>query len=121
LTHINFCDIIKNKKEFCMSKRNVKKEKLFGLVAEYIRSMSEKQLVDFAQDKENGTTLCYVRYLNRRTGVYTGRFGVSVCDKNDRWNPLVGKYVALKRAVGAKIPRTIMEGIIHEEKVEASA
>jgi hypothetical protein len=93
--------------------RNLEKEKAFKMIAEYVRAMAETNYVDYDQDLNSGITLCYVSKLNRRTGIRSGYFGVSKCNPEDKWNALLGKYLALKRAVGGKIPKSIYENAVH--------
>lgn len=41
--------------------------------------------------------VCFVR-------MYDGRFGFSRCSKNDKFDPVIGRAIAICRAMGEKIP-----------------
>ena len=43
----------------------------------------------------------------------TIKYGLARCMEGDRWNPLLGKYLALKRAKGTAIPARILAAIGH--------
>ena len=95
------------------SKRNPDYEKAMTEVAKYVNgSFEDNDGVEFCVDHRAKVVVC------RRIGTIHSddpaidgakapMYGISKCCPSDRFNPLLGKYIALKRARNRPIPDSI--------------
>lgn len=98
-------------------KRKPDYEKAMAEVAKYVNaSFSGKDNVEFCVDHKSKVVVC------RRMGIihsddpamdgaFAPMYGISKCCPSDRFNPLLGKYIALKRARNRPIPQFVRQVI----------
>ena len=109
------------------AKRNIEMEIAYAKMAEYVAENEDSEDVDveFCIDQKAQVVVARVEYLPdidedtppsevlRLLSRETVKYGLARCAAGDRWNPLLGKYLALKRAKGTKIPASILAAIGH--------
>ena len=105
------------------AKRNREMEAAFEKMAAYVAENVNSDVLDveFCVDEKARVVVCRVEYPAAECDdcncgcVELGdvKYGISRCAEGDRWNPLLGQYLALKRAKGTKIPESIMTAIGH--------
>lgn len=103
------------RKMYKEGKRNVKMELAFAKMAKYVSEQenSDELFVEVHVDEKAQVVVARVEYPPKSIDEEDGdvKWGISRCNKGDTWNPLLGKYLALKRAKGTKIPVRITEAL----------
>lgn len=107
------------------AKRNYEMEHAFEQMAIYVHNNENDPALDveFYVDEKARVIVARVEYLiddDATPGEAlahlcrdTIKYGLARCMEGDRWNPLLGRYLALKRAKGTAIPARILAAIGH--------
>ena len=97
-----------NAEEPRVRSRRPEMEKAFAMMKKYVMGADLRpgETVEFYQEQDMGITVCRV-YSPGDIPSY----GVSKIREGEGWNPLIGKYIAMKKARRGRIPKTILDGL----------
>ena len=98
-----------------MSERNLPKERALEAMSKYrkeaLANSGENEVVRTYTDVENRISVCFREKIhecpNCEDYSIEETWGIARCNPGDVFNKTIGEYLAIKRARGGKVPKTI--------------